>query len=100
MKMKFRIYKIRKEKLEKLLTWAKELSTTYKSEALAALREEKVSREYVGIFYIENEPYALCFMEGECLPASDSELNRKHKEVMRDCIETSYPLDTAYDLSE
>lgn len=97
--MKINIFKVKEGKLDTLLSWCKELSTTHKMEALETLKEEEVTHEYLGVFKIDNQYYAVGFMEGKGLPATDRDLNKKHREIMAECLEFSSQAETAYDLS-
>lgn len=96
--MKTKIYRIKEGKKEKLLAWANELKTTYKNEVFQTLQEENVEREFAGIFHIDGKSYAVGFVMGEnMLPSSPSELNQKHKEVLKDCLELPTSVEVLYD---
>ena len=98
--MKTKIYKIKKGKKDKFLAWANKLRTAYRDEVIKSLEEERVEREFVGVFEIEGNDYAIGFVLGEnMLPSTQTELNLKHKEVLKDCMEAPINVEIVYDFS-
>lgn len=94
-----KIYQLKPNKKETLLAWGRELMTTHRAEALATLAEEHCTHEFGYIFSIGDVDYAALHMEGiSILPPRESDLNKKHKELLRDCIEHSLDLKEIYDL--
>ena len=81
-----------------LREWTKKLSTMYRKEALQTLIEENVERELLTVFEMNGSHYIFGFMDGECLPAKDSDLNRSHKDIMKECLEPVSKAEVLYDL--
>jgi len=79
--MKFKIFKFKDGKKGQWKEWCNVLNAR-KEEVVATLLEEKVTHE-LGVCIGD---YFLYGMEGECLPASDCELNREHKRNFRECL--------------
>ena len=94
-----KIYRLKPNKKEALLAWGHELMTTHRAEALTTLAEEKCTHEFGYVFSVGDVDYAVLHMEGtNILPSSESDLNKKHKETLRDCIDHSLDLKEIYDL--
>ncbi len=83
------ILKIKEGKLDQLKDWCLQLGTTLKEGALESLSEEQVDQEGCFLFSINGEHYVAGYMHSptEILPATDSELNRKHKQMKAECLE-------------
>ena len=95
-----KIYKIKPNKHESLIAWGKELSVNRKEEAIDALKEENCTHEHMELFKIDNDWYVASYMEGENLkpPNIEKEIDRKHKEILRDCIMEKIQTQVIYDL--
>ncbi len=94
-----KIYQLKPNKKEVLLAWGHELMTTHRAEALTTLAEEKCTHEFGYVFSVGDADYAALHMEGtNILPPSESDLNKKHKEILRDCIDRPLDLKEIYDL--
>ena len=93
-----RVYKVKEGKLDKLRDWTNKLSGVYRKEVLESLREEMVEREFIAIFEMNDNYYVFGFMDGECLPATDTDLNRSHKDIMKECLEPVSGAEVLYDL--
>jgi len=97
--MKLNLFKIKEGKLEQWLEWGRLLTTTYKEEAIETLREEGLTYEGFCIFKIDNNHYTLAMLEGEARPADMAiELNRKHKEMKKECLEKISSVEKVYEL--
>lgn len=94
-----KIYQLKPNKKEILLAWGHELMTTHRAEALTTLIEEKCTHEFGYVFSVGDVDYAVLHMEGiNILPPKESGLNKKHKEILRDCIDHSLDLEEVYNL--
>lgn len=96
--MKVNLFKIKEGKLNQWKDWCDLLMTKFKSEALETLKEEKVAYEGCFTFELNSEHYVLGLADGECLPASDCELNRQHKKHRQECLEFVKTLENNYEL--
>lgn len=96
--MKLNLFKIKEGKLEKWIEWGNLLITQYKEEAVETLKEEGVTYEGFCVFEINGEHYTLAMVEGEAKPANmERELNRKHKETKKDCLEYVGAVEKVYE---
>jgi hypothetical protein len=94
-----KVYKLKPNKRNELLNWGKQLMSIYYQEALKAISEENCSREFGFAFSIGNDDYAVLHMEGgTILPPTDRNLNKRHKEILKDCIDHKLELTEIYDL--
>lgn len=92
-----RIFKIKPNKETKLRAWCEEVNTTRKDEAIESLKEENCNCEIFSIATINNEPYLLTHMDGKNLKrGTDSEINLKHRAIMRECIEAKVGIECLY----
>lgn len=85
---------------EKILKdWGVQLQTALLTEALESLRQENCTHEVLKLFKIKNEYYVIGYMEGDdMLPAQDSEINTKHKAILKQCLGEEVELEVVYDL--
>lgn len=97
--MKTKLFKVKEGKLKVLKEWFNTLSTTFHKEAIESLREEKVTYEATYFFQVGNDWYLLAMTEGELLPSTDSLLNRKHRELMKECVEPVSKGEAGYSFS-
>ncbi len=97
--MKINLFKIKEGKLEKWREWGKLLTTTHKEEAIDTLKEEGLSYEGFCVFEIEGKHYTIAIIEGEEKPTNmERELNQKHREIKKECLEKIGPIETVYEL--
>ena len=97
--MEINLFKIKEGKLGKWLEWGKLLATQYKEEAIETLKEEGVNYESFCVFEIRGEHYTLAMVEGEAKLANmERDLNRKHREVKKECLEYVGPVEKVYEL--
>ena len=95
-----KIFKLHNEKIDKLLSWGKEVQLKHLDEALESLKEENCSREIFEVFEAEGQWYLAAHMEGENIsPANlDRELNQRHRAIIMDCIQERLETTQVYDL--
>ncbi|MBI3337117.1 MAG: hypothetical protein HY005_00635 [Candidatus Staskawiczbacteria bacterium] len=97
--MKSNLFKIKEGKLDKWFEWGKLLTTKYREEAIETLKEEGLNYEAFCVFKIEEEYYTISMIEGEEKPTNmDRELNQKHKETKKECLEYIGPIEKVYEL--
>lgn len=68
------------------MDWCRLLSTKYKDEALVTLKEEGLLQEAFMMFTIDDTYYTIGFSEGNHLPATEREVNRKHQQMKKECL--------------
>ena len=80
--------------------WGKKLMTEYLDEARETLKEENSTREFFYIFRIEDKYYGAANMEGDNIIPSNlnRELNRKHREILKECTEGTIELEDIYNI--
>jgi len=94
-----KIYKIKKDQENKFLEWGEKLSNEFKEEAIQSLREENCTREMFYLFKIGEDYFAAGHMEGSNIkPSTDTELNREHKKILKECLDDSITLSEVYNL--
>ncbi len=97
--MKLNLFKIKEGKLQKWLEWGKLLMTNYKEEAIETLKEEGLTYEGFAVFEIEGSHYTLAMIEGEEKPTNmERELNKKHRDIKKECLGKIGPIDKVYEL--
>ncbi len=87
--LRYRLFRVRSEKLEILKAWAEELRQR-SSEVAAAMEHENVSAETLHAFQIDGAWYAMGMqsLSGKHRRADMSvELNRRHLAIMEACLE-------------
>ncbi len=92
-----RLFKIKSDKLDVFLQWGKYLENN--PEAIETLEEEQVRFE--GFYYakIGKDYYAFGVADNpNPLPATERELNRKHKSLLREVIESPLEIHPVYEL--
>ena len=96
-----KIFKLHQDKIEVFRNWAKQVNGELREEAILSLQEENCTREIFQLFKINDIYYAVAHMEGDnIIPANvEREINKKHHEVLRECIEKQISTETLYDLS-
>ena len=89
--MKYAIYKIKPNKLNLWKDWCKELNTTHRRDALKTLETENLLFEGFIIFEIKGDTYTIGYSAekegGEQPSDSTNELNKKHREIKKECLE-------------
>ncbi len=92
--MNTRLFKV--TNTAKWFKWCEQLNTTLKSEALDTLKEEGGTFECFINFEIDNQFYSLALGDGH-LPADMSkEINQRHKEIKKECLEKANQPDIGY----
>jgi L-rhamnose mutarotase len=93
------IFKLKKGKVGEFKEWAEVLKTELYDEAIASLAEENCTHEIFELFQVNDEFYIVAHMEGEnILPSNpEKEINIRHREVMKECIEKKIETETLYD---
>ena len=97
-----RIYKIKPGKKDQWELWCTQLQYRLQDEARETLKEENVLRECFMVFAIDGNDYTIGITDdfGNILPSNkEKEINRKHREQMNDCLESSALAKTLYDIS-
>jgi hypothetical protein len=86
-----KIYKIRTEKLQTWIDWCDELNNTLYQEAKQTLSEEGAVFEIFINFKLNNDWYTVGLTMpflGELKPTNlDKAINRKHRQIIRECLE-------------
>jgi len=96
--MKINLFKIKEGKLDKWLEWGNLLITIYKEEAIETLKEEGLTYEGFAVFEIDGKNYTFSMIEGEEKPTNmERELNIKHREVKKECLEKIGPINKVYE---
>ncbi len=91
------IFKIKTGKEDKWRQWCIRLTTEFRSEVVASLREEGLIHEAVFCFVIDDTTYVLGEMVGEYLSANmDREVNQKHQQMKEECLERVSKAETLY----
>lgn len=98
-----RLFKLKPDTSHILKKWSEQLLGAYKSEVLDTLAEEQCLSEYFKVFTLNGHEYLLTHMEPlpgkELLPSNQTrEINKKHKQVLRTCIDEEVSLETLYTL--
>lgn len=95
------LLKVKKGQWENWKTWCTELNTNLRAEAMLTLEEERVFQELTLGFSMGDEHYIIGFMDGECLPANmDREINQKHKEMKRQCLDYMNEVEILYNIKQ
>ncbi len=81
------IFKIKKDKVEVWKAWCHELNTVLREQARETIHEEGNIHETFLIFELGGEMYTIGLAEGKNLPATEKEINRKHKELSFECLD-------------
>ena len=89
--MKYTLFKVKEGKLNVWKDWCKLLSTEFKDEALKTLKEENLLTEGCLVFLIGKEFYVAGYTlenNGGVKPTNlNNDLNRKHLEKRKECLE-------------
>lgn len=95
-----KLYKVKPNKLSVLKDWANFL-TTNEETAKQLLQEENCSREFFYFFHLNGSDYVIAHMDGGPFTTPSShEINIKHKEVPKECLEPESIQATAlYDIT-
>lgn len=94
------VFKIKEGKEVVWKDWSLKIENELKEEAVETIREESCEREISMMFKIDDVWYAILAGDGECLPANmDREINKKHREIKRECFEKRIDIETLYDLN-
>lgn len=94
-----RLFKIKKNKLPLFLEWGKSLENN--PEAIETLKEEHIFFE--GFYYakIGNDYYAFGITDNpKPLPPTNRELNKKHKLVLHEVIDSVLEIHPVYELRQ
>lgn len=88
MKLVFNIYKIKENKNNQWSDWCT-LLMSQKTEAEETLKEEKVFSEFCGRFVVEKNIFIILasINDGSTLSPTDKEINLKHMEEKKECLE-------------
>lgn len=90
MALYYKFFRVKKGKLQKLIDWARYLSSVER-DVIDTLNEEGVAEELIRIIHIDDSDYALALQEvviSARRPADmGKELNRRHRETLEDCLE-------------
>ncbi len=94
-----KLYKLKNDKKEIFLNWGILLQTTYFDEVQETLKQENCTKELFNIFELNNEFYVIVHMEGDNFNKPElSELNIKHKQVLKECFDSSIHLEEVYNI--
>jgi len=98
-----RLFKLKPEKLSVVKDWCEKINSELKKEALNSLAEENCTHEIFATFSLNNTHYLVAHMEPiperELIPSNQNkEINKKHREILKESIEEEIPLETLYDL--
>lgn len=97
--MKLLLFKLKKGKEGKWLAWCLLLMTDHKEEAIKTLEEENVLFEGGALLELDGKKYVVGMTNGDAKPTNmNRELNKKHKEVVKDCLEYIKDLEINYQL--
>jgi len=96
------IFKIKPGKKEKLLQWGAEIMNN-QQQALLSIGEENCREESMRIFSIENNDFLLCVMSAKdkkgILPYDKNQpINKKHFEILEECLEGEVSQEKMYHL--
>ncbi|HEY0908379.1 MAG TPA: hypothetical protein VGE35_03465 [Candidatus Paceibacterota bacterium] len=80
--MKYKKFKVKEGREAQWRSWCLSLIHE-KAQVLETMKEEAVTRETCWI----KDGFVYYGMEGLCLPATDREINRLHKQNRRECLE-------------
>lgn len=92
------LFKIKEGKLEIWKNWCHELNTSLRVEATETIKEEGNVQEVFVLFELNNEWYTIGLGEGENLPASDKEINKKHRATAKECLKKIGRVSCLYNL--
>jgi len=89
--MKYVLFKVKKDKLQAWKDWCKTLSTEFKKESLETLKEENLLFEGCLVFPVGNDSYVIGYTlennDGVKPTNLDRDLNKKHLEKRKECLE-------------
>lgn len=81
------LFRIKPDKLETWKLWCHTLSNELRDEAIETLKEEGMTQEAFVVFELNNDYFTIGLGDGQCLPTTDREINRKHKQMGKECLE-------------
>ncbi len=95
-----KIFKLKADKVEKFRAWTAKVRTELHDEAVDTLQEEGCTHEIFELFEINGDMYVVAHMEGNNITPSNQEreINRTHRAIMQECIESVIPTQVLYDL--
>lgn len=99
--IKGNIFRIKTNKKDTWVEWCSLLAGEYRKEATDTLHEEALIRELFIIFEKDFDYFTIGLgeSEGEILPANmTKEINRRHKDKKKECLEYIGPVSVLYDL--
>lgn len=97
--MKTVIFKIKEGKVDTWKQWCTDVNTIFRSEAIEAIKEEGIKYEAFSIVNIGTDFYTIGFGDdGTNIPNMEREINKKHKEMKKECLEFIDVVDTEYEL--
>ncbi|MEK7552246.1 MAG: DUF6176 family protein [Patescibacteria group bacterium] len=89
--MKYSLFKVKEGKLQVWKDWCKLLSTEFKDEALKTIKEENLLLEGCLVFPVGKDFYVVGYTlenAGGVKPTNlDNNLNKKHLEKRKECLE-------------
>ncbi len=92
-----RLFRIRQGKLQTFLDWGQYLQ--HSMEAIETLKEEHVKFEAFYYFKIGDDYYTIGVTDNpNPLPATERELNKQHKLVLKECLEIVGNVNQVYSL--
>ena len=92
------LFKIKEGKVDTWKAWCNELNTTLREDALITIKEEGNTQEVFVIFNLNDEWYTIGLGEGENVPATDREINKKHRAISKECLEKIGKVSCLYNL--
>ena len=97
--MKIDLFRVKKNKLEKLMQWGNSIATAHKDEALETLEEEGLIYESCFIFQINGKYYGFAISEGEYNPTNmRRKFNQIHKAIKQQCVEEIGRVEKVYEI--
>lgn len=85
--IKINVFKIKKGKIKTWQNWCKLLSSRYKKQALATLKQEGLTHEGFSSFNFKGETYVIAMSIGRHLSVDmKNKLNQKHKKIKKECL--------------
>jgi hypothetical protein len=92
------LFKIKEGKIDIWKEWCNELNTSLRNDAIATLKEEGNVQEVFVVFELNGDFYTIGLAEGQNLPATNKEINIKHKAISKECLEKIGKVSCLYNL--
>lgn len=94
-----RLFRIKADKLQKFLDWGEVLQNS--KEAIETLKEENIKFEGFYYFHLNNEYYTIGVSDNpNPKPAKKRDINQKHTEILKDCLEPITQVMPVYTLKD